>query len=370
MGNINIKLKNKLYLRSDLKIVLMRKHFTTSKYIKANTRKSIKVIRNNKKKRKYDPNKVPIYKNGKLENIEKPPVSAPVKLQLFKKTEDCVLFFNKLKNANSINKIRKTCFIILDLSLVEITDYSTVSVLIAIINDLKAKNIIVRGNYPENTDCKNMFLESGLLNVMYDDFGKKFEKVKTSDFHFIENGSKKLTREDNKRISETVKNVVEHLTGSRSHCIQLRKILLEICGNSIEWGGAENKQWLLAVKYEKDQAIFTVTDVGKGILNTLYKKFGQQISDYFFNSNVDVLMGAFEKKYGSRSKKANRNKGLPAIRNGFEENVLCDLKVLTNNVILHFDNKNQSKEIKGKINFGGTLYRWTVNKKSLNLNYE
>jgi len=61
----------------------------------------------------------------------------------------------------------------------------------------------------------------------------------------------------------------------------------------------------------------------------------------------------------------NRNKGLPAIKSGFDDGLLKNLKVLTNNVILHFDNGNDSKSINKKIEFKGTLYRWVITKESL-----
>ena len=110
--------------------------------------------------------------------------------------------------------------------------------------------------------------------------------------------------------------------------------------------------------------IFTITDVGKGILKTLNRKFKQKITDFITKESDDILKGAFIKKYGSKSKQVNRNKGLPAIKGGFDDGVLKDLKVLTNDVILHYDNDSKSGVINGT-SFDGTLYRWTVTKDSL-----
>ena len=133
---------------------------------------------------------------------------------------------------------------------------------------------------------------------------------------------------------------MQHLTGEISQCKSIKTIILEICGNSIEWGGTANKQWLLGVKYETGKVIFTVTDVGKGILETLHRKFSLQLADKFTNkSNDEVLIGAFDQKYGSSSQEVNRNKGLPAVKFNFEQGIIGNLKVLTNNVILHFNDK-------------------------------
>ena len=58
----------------------------------------------------------------------------------------------------------------------------------------------------------------------------------------------------------------------------------------------------------------------------------------------EILKGAFDKTYGSATKEGNRNKGLPAVKAGFKNEIIGKLKVLTNNVILHFDDDTLSKE--------------------------
>ncbi len=70
------------------------------------------------------------------------------------------------------------------------------------------------------------------------------------------------------------------------------------------------------------------------------------------------------KKYGSKSQKTNRNKGLPSIKNGFDIGLITKLKVLTNNVILHYGENNDSEIIKEKP-FKGTLYRWELTKETI-----
>jgi hypothetical protein len=350
----------------------MKKLYSTKKYKRINTVRSKRVERNSRKRNKYNPNRkrAAVYSNGKTEYIQKSPIEAPAKLELLNQTEGCLEFFKKIRSEKAINKSGRFCFVKMDLTNVVDIDYSTVCVLLAILGDMKAKGVYVYCTYPKDKKCKQQIIDAGLLEVMYDKQGDKFQKVATSDLLFIEKGQKKLTKEDNKRISETVKNVVEHLTAERIHCRQLRRVLLEICGNSIEWAGTQKRQWLFGVKYEKDQAIFTITDVGKGILNSLHKKFGQTISDFLFNSDVEVLKGAFQKKYGSSSKKANRNKGLPSIKEAYDDGVIKNLKVLTNNVIMHFDDDKKSAQFPNKLGFNGTLYRWTVNKQCLEKYYE
>jgi hypothetical protein len=167
-------------------------------------------------------------------------------------------------------------------------------------------------------------------------------------------------------MANLVKSVVKHLTGEPKHFNPVKSILLEICGNSIEHADTQNKQWLLGVLYEDRRVTFTVTDVGKGIIETLHKKFAQKVFDRF-SSESDVLLKAFERKYGSRTREMNRNKGLPAIRDSFEQGKILNLKVLTNNVILHFNDHTRSKAFKsGSPRFKGTLYQWEITNECLN----
>lgn len=343
----------------------MKKYPKKHKYKKWHDRRARKIGKSPRRNKEYNFNKVPLYKRVKEEYINASPVVAPQNICLLSQTNECLKFFNELRLEKSISKIGRACFVQMDLSKVTEFDYSSICVLIAIIRDLKSKQIYLRGNYPDDETCKNQIIESGLLTFMYDNDGNAFKKSEKSDLLFIEKGAKILTREDNVRISKTIKHAVKHLTGEEKHLPKLRTILLEICGNSIEWGGTLNKQWLFGVKYEDDKAIFTITDVGKGILKTLNKKWKHKLADLFtLKADDEILKGAFVKKYGSSSHKVNRNKGLPSIKNGFDKGVISSLKVLTNNVILHYGENNDS-ELLNNNPFKGTLYRWELTKETI-----
>lgn len=43
-----------------------------------------------------------------------------------------------------------------------------------------------------------------------------------------------------------------------------------------------------------DEVVFTMTDIGDGILKTLKRKLMKQIQDGLFKDSVDVLVNAFE----------------------------------------------------------------------------
>jgi hypothetical protein len=330
----------------------MKKYYTTSEFKNWHKRK----IQNQRNRRK----KYNEYSKSDIGNtfsklISDPthPVFAPIDFRLIENTEACLSFFRDVRNEDNlyIKNHRRTIFV--SLSSVNKVDYGTISIFMAISDDLKSKRIVLEGDLPNDEFCK-LFMN------------KKFPKAQKSQFIFFEKGSGILSNSDNMKITELVKQVVNHLTNKDEYSLPVKTIILEICGNSIEWGGTESKQWLLGVKYEQESVIFTVSDVGKGILDTLYRKFKTKFAE-FLKPDHEILLGAFDQKYGSNTKEVNRNKGLPAVKHNFVEGTIRNLKVLTNNAILHFDNMAMSKTFaKGKPRFKGTFYQWDMTKDCIN----
>lgn len=360
----------------------MKKLFTEKDYKKRHLRHTQRSLRRNlasKEKRKvilraisgyngteYKCNIVKRYSG--INNTIKEIVVAPRDFRLIENTKECLMFFRNIRSEENVSQIKNIKLVRFSLKLVEQIDYGTISVLTAISDNLKCKNIILQGNFPHNTKCKQFIVDSGFLNHMFDENNRPFPKSEKSELIFFEKGCGVLSQDDNIKISNLVKNVVEHLTGKVEYLLSLKTIILEICGNSIEWSGTYNKQWLLGVQYEADKVVFTVTDVGKGILETLYRKFKKRVYDAFVNkSDEEILKGAFDKKYGSATQKVNRNKGLPSVKSNFQSGNILNLKVLTNNVILHFGNDINSKSFeKGSPRFKGTFYQWEMTKECIN----
>lgn len=344
----------------------MKKLYTTPEYKAYHKRRLLKIEKKLRKKRLAEERAKRIGKPRKKVKRKhqahdiKMPVIAPSDLRLIENTDKCLEFFRDLRSEEYRSKRGKIEFVILSLKDVTQIDYGTISILTAIGDDLKFKGVILRSFLPDNPQCKNYMIESGYLNNLYDDNGKPFPKAPKSELMFFEKGCGRLSDEESRKISLLIKKIVGHLTGVEKYCQPLRTIILEICGNSIEWSGTDNKQWLLGVKYRDDRVIFTVTDVGKGILESLHRRFTKRFFE-MFKSNDEILKGAFDKKYGSTTKEDNRNKGLPAVKANFKQGTINNLKVLTNNVILHFDNDSLSKEFeKGTPRFKGTFYQWEM----------
>lgn len=103
-----------------------------------------------------------------------------------------------------------------------------------------------------------------------------------------------------------------------------------------------------------------MTDVGQGILSTLKRKASQIISDKLKLNDIEVLDGAFEKKYQSATSDKNRNKGLPKIKRINDSHFVDNLIVITNNVLIDFNNENKSISL--DVKFNGTFYYWELTK--------
>jgi hypothetical protein len=254
----------------------------------------------------------------------------------------------------------------LDLSDIENIDLGAISFLLAKVNEMSNyKHVSFWGNFPTHEQCKQRFVESGFLQYMKDFSGKKFEKH--GENHLFDVGYEKTS---NEQVGMTIKKSMKFLLGDEAHFKPVYSIIQEMCSNSVEWAKGEksrSKNWLLGVRLDEEDhksLVFTMTDVGYGILHTLKRKFRDQFRDQvsFANDSV-ILFQAFEKKYGSKSGKVNRNKGLPLILDRFEKRFIRDLKVITNNVLLNFENNSESRILTK--NIPGTAYFWRIDLKCI-----
>ena len=309
----------------------------------------------------------PAYRNQvSFSNIISPPIYAISDMRLIENTEECLSFIKKLRDDKNISKWGNLRYIQVSLEYVTKIDYGTISILTGINDEYKSRNILFRTLLPKDLAISQFMIDSGYLNNLMQMNGKPFPTSLKSDMIFFEKGAGTLSDRDNRKISSMVKHVMEHLTGIREYCLPIKTVILEVCGNAIEWSDTESKQWLLGIKYGDHKVIFTVTDVGKGILRTLYRKFGTKFFE-LFESEDHILKGAFEKKYGSNTQELNRNKGLPAVNNYFKTGKIRNLKVITNSVILHFDNEGLSRTFRSASSeFRGTFYQWEMDKDCVN----
>lgn len=257
-------------------------------------------------------------------------------------------------------KYRKS-HLMIDLSQIESIDMGAICLLLSVVEELHIHDVIVTGNFPNNPYCQDLFRESGFLAHMKTITGSEFIKPKTS--LIVKRGK---TQTDNESVGKCIKSAMKFLTGEASHFPPIFSMIQEMTGNSVEHAYLEKEHWLLGINYDKlnDRVVFTFTDNGFGILNTLYRKLGQKFFDSLnLNSNNEILNGAFVKKYSSRHKRhINRNKGLPLLRKTQDNGLVKNLTVISNDVFIDFDS-GESRNIKS--NFSGTYYYWELDKECL-----
>lgn len=327
-------------------------------------------VNKKKRKKKYIP-------NYKIRNLYKeihqsstiPKICnhlyAPSDCRFIYNTEDCISFIKDILDEKNISVFDNKRYIYIDFSNIEHIDYAMISVLVGILEILKKNRVSIQGNFPNNEECKKYIEHSGFLNNMFDLKGKKYRKDVNSEIMFFEKGNI-LSNKENSFIGGKIKKMRKYLTGEEKHFNPLKTIFLEICGNTIEHSVPNEKgMWFFGVKYEDDRVVCNLVDFGRGILDTLKKKFSDILYDNLIRRDeISVLNRAFIQKYGSKTKEKNRNKGLPSIKENFEKGKIYNMVVITNNVILHFGDSMNSRELKNDIEFGGTFYQWEITKES------
>ncbi len=324
-----------------------------------------KIERNRRRKLlkpKFDPNRL-IFD---YQNVEPKLLEAPIDCQLMANMDEVLDFIYSIRHHKSIGKINGIRAVKVSLKNVKKIDFAVLNIIKSIGEELRQKAILLYVDLPNNKECRKYLNDSGFLDYMYDSFGKKFPKTHSSEEIIFEKGFGKLTTAQNKKITLLIKNMMQHLTGDKQNFSPLKKTILEICGNSIEHAYTLKGQWSLSVKYEDDHVLITVTDLGRGILDTLYRKHSVEIKE-MFKSRDQILSNAFHKKYGSSTQEENRNKGLPMIKSIHDKGLIEDLKVVTNDVFLPLNSGIKPRVFKNtKTKFRGTFYEWKVSNNAIN----
>jgi len=245
----------------------------------------------------------------------------------------------------------------IDMSQIADIDIGAICLLLSKINELGSRNIQIWGNLPENKDSNNLIRESGFLSHMKDLRGRQFPKNKNSQNLLVKRGFDKTS---NRMLGNEIRSVVKYLTGIEGTFRPLYSMVQEMCGNSIEHANnqKEEKNWLFAIYYKTDRVVFTMADIGQGILSTLKRKVSQTMADTLRGNDIEVLNGVFGKKYQSVTSDENRNMGLPKIKEINDNHYVDNLIVITNNVLLNFNDKGKSATLENK--FHGTFYYWEL----------
>jgi len=338
-------------------------------------RHQARVMRKNAKKRKrtsklkqFHLSSLSAHTFRKSKNIEFPSIIAPKDFRFLDNIIECATFFKQLRSKNNVSIKNYRRYKLVSLQEIELIDFSAVLTLSAICKELKCNNIFVRGNFPNNPACSQFLIDSGFLDNKYDINGRMYHLLSRTKSMTFEQGQGKLLLKDLKNIVSLSSLITSYFgDNDTSNVYNLTLLFKEICANSIEWSDSYKRQWALAAKFEGDKVLVATIDLGQGILNSLERRQAAIIKDLFtFKTQVDILAGAFDKKYGSKSKDINRNKGLPSLKAAFERGVIKKLIVLTNNVMLSFDKWHDNCKFANTYDaFKGTMYFFEIDKSCL-----
>lgn len=281
---------------------------------------------------------------------------------------ECSAFLSELRSIKGNHDTSQAVFI--DFNKVEEVDFAAVMTFSSICDMQTKQHVQIRGNMPSNQKCLKFMLDSGFLEDKFNMKGHKFSVVSKAESVTIETGRGKLIATDLINLANLSQHISLHLTDRPLVNSRFTSMVKEICGNTIEWSSTNDPQWRIAAKYEDDYVSIVAHDLGKGILRTLVRKFPAIFKDTItLKGDNDILAGAFNKKYGSTTLEPNRNKGLPCVKAAFEDGVIKDLYVITNNVLLHYSDKLSSQIIAPHKTspkaFKGTLYTFKIDKQCL-----
>lgn len=321
-------------------------------------KKSLKMIRARRPRNKKKRDRFNSVKNFQLKNHTLT-IKLDENFSLLDNTEEVIEAINNISAISHETDFKGDIFI--DIENVKHFDIGALGLLLSAVNSLYRSRIPVFGNVPKDEQCAKFFSDSGFLNHMQDLQGKPLHSESRN--LLIERG---FDRTSNQRVGTEIRNAVKYLTGLDNSYRPVYSIVQEMCANSIEHANSEKrrKNWLFATYYTENKVIFTMTDIGAGILSTLRKKAKQIVKDTItLKDEVSILSGAFDKKYQSSTFDTNRNKGLPKIKEINTFNYIENLKVITNNVLIDFNNSARSRRLDAKLK--GTFYYWELTKKCI-----
>lgn len=284
---------------------------------------------------------------------------------------ECNYFFSCLRLKDNCSIIRGEHSFKICLKNTVNIDFAAISILKSIMEEARRSGIAFSGNLPKDVECKKFLIEYGFFNDLKHNGGQEINILSNGEYFSYEKKSGKLTVKDYEDFDMISKKAYKGVTGNIGYFDDIIIAFKEIGGNAVEWSRSKYSQWMVGY-YEKDEkVIINITDLGLGILDTLYRSKHRKFIDYFFQrTSLNILEGAFERRYGSLSQEINRNKGLPFIKKIYYEGKIKKLVVSTNNIFYNFENGSECRTSpKLQFNFLGTFYQWEIDKQCI-MNYE
>ncbi len=255
-------------------------------------------------------------------------------------------------NNKKIVATRRYNQMIFDFSKVTVIDDGATTILLSLFYDMSSNKIKVGlNNLPDNPEACLFIEQSGFIQYFTGPLAKKKAGLNTT----IKKGKSTILQKDSAAL---IHKSMKTVWGVDKRNQKLQGMLIELMTNSVNHAylnKEREKTWYISTNHyiEQNKVEFCFVDNGDGIINTINVKF----KDKLFTSNEDLLVRAFEGEFRSRTKLANRGRGLIVVKGNQTNMTIRGLKVITNNVFLDFE-----KEIAVKLNtpFSGTFYSWII----------
>lgn len=262
---------------------------------------------------------------------------------------------------NLISKIKKYgnagYYIKLDMSQVMKIGEGAIAMLLSVISDLERRKIYFKGDKPTAKQPKDILEKSGFFEHMK---GSISEKNKISKNKILTTGNESTNQ---KILAPEIHSAMETIWGVNARCPALYGGIGEMMRNSCDHAFHLGSRvvWHLGISHFEDENLckFSFVDNGLGIIKTYYQKRLIQKILHSFNDNADFLYSAFVDGIKSRTGLSWRGKGLPTIYEMYEDGIISNLVVISNNVYLDFD-KKIFKTL--SVPFSGTYYFWKIDK--------
>lgn len=339
----------------------MKKAYRTEKYKAYAKKKAEKRLKRKRKKNR---------RKGQAEGIrhvfrahshtkKSRKLTVPLCFSIIENAEETLKFFHEMyllfKNNREVQ---------LDLSDVKKITPDALLYMLSLFDIFKQQRMLsVSGNSPKDYTCRRLLIESEFY-----DYVTTRQKIKHSDDKILSIRSHSLVEGE---IAEQVINfALKHLGKERSVISRsIYSIILECMGNTREHAydgtGDETliakrkyspKWWLMAVYNENTSNVsFTILDNGKGIPNTVRKKFFEKIFRIFKKTDYQLIQSALNGDFRTRTKNRWRGKGLPNIYQTFQKEHVSNLVIISNKAYLNYEH-SIFKDL--DIPFQGTLLSW------------
>lgn len=288
-------------------------------------------------------------------------VNAPISLSLkHEYVDDMLEFVKRVKKIAS-----ETKFVKLHLKDVKYIGEGGIAMLLSVMTESLKNGTMFQGLKPTCENCKAILERSGFYKLLH---GQK--NVTSDDITILTTGSHDSNID---RLLPAVHKAMETIWGSPGRCPILVGGIGEMMRNSIDHAYREEDPvaWHLSVSHfkEKNTVKFSFVDNGVGIIER-YSETDKPLLNSLrvkLKTNHSILKEAYQNGIKSRTGLSWRGTGLPTIYEMFEDNVISNLVVITNNCYLDFE-RDQFEKL--SVSFSGTYYYWTMDKSCIDAHYE